>query len=119
MEKDYEKIGRLFQLRREYASRVGTVDEEIAKERTAVDASEREALAEVWLSRRLDAGLFSLQVMPADNVFGRVFIYGQTIDTIFAWLIAEDDGAKSKIDEYLKDRDESLEVIRKSLQGPL
>lgn len=39
------------------------------------------------------------------------------IDVILAWLVAEDDGAKSRIKSLLADRDEGLEVIRNTLQG--
>ena len=62
MEKDYGKITRLIQLRREYASRISVVDQSIAEERATMDDSEKEVMAGEWLSRRLDAGLFSLQV---------------------------------------------------------
>ena len=41
----------------------------------------------------------------------------QTIDATIAWLIAEDDGAKSTIKEVLADRDESLSEVRSTLQG--
>ena len=103
VEKDYQKIARLFELRRDYVSRVATVDAEIEEERKAADAADLQELSEEWLSRRLDAGLFSLQ----------------TIDTILAWLVAEDDGAKSRIQELLADRDEDLLTIKKTLQEQL
>ena len=41
----------------------------------------------------------------------------QTIDLISAWLIAEDDGAKSKIQSLLANRNESFAIIKASLQG--
>jgi beta-catenin-like protein 1 len=103
MEKDYEKIDRLFQLRREYTSRLSAVDNQISAERKTYSTEEQEELSLTWLSQRLDAGLFSLQVM----------------DTILAWLIAEDDGAKAKIVGLLKDRDEDLSAIRETLQEQL
>lgn len=62
MEKDYEKISKIVQLRREYASRLSVVDQSIAEERSTLDESEQEVMTGEWLSRRLDAGLFSLQV---------------------------------------------------------
>lgn len=62
MEKDYEKIEKLIRLRRDYASRVSPVEEAIEKERKTFDAVEQEMMAAEWLSRRFDAGLFSLQV---------------------------------------------------------
>lgn len=69
VEKDYEKIGRLVKLRREYASRVLIVDREISHEKTAISSNELEDKEDEWLSRRLDAGLFSLQVSQC--LFGR------------------------------------------------
>ncbi|KAI9791746.1 MAG: hypothetical protein M1816_003556 [Peltula sp. TS41687] len=103
VEKEYEKIERLFRLRGEYATKVATVDKEIERERagmTSVDQEDREG---GWLSRRLDAGLFCVQ----------------SIDLIFAWLIAEDDGAKSKIQSVLANKDESFALIKASLQEQL
>lgn len=61
VEKNYEKIERLVQLRREYSSKVATVEHEIKRERASDSVDEKEK-ADEWLSRRLDAGLFSLQV---------------------------------------------------------
>ncbi|KAH8692368.1 DUF1716 domain protein [Talaromyces proteolyticus] len=100
MEKDYEKIDKLLSLRREYASRLRPIDASIEQERKELDEEDKELLAGEWLSRRLDAGLFSLQ----------------TLDVILAWLSAEDDGARKKISALLADRDEDLSVIRQSLE---
>ena len=61
VEKNYEKIERLVQLRRDYSSKVATVEQEIKRERASNSINEEE-MADEWLSRRLDAGLFSLQV---------------------------------------------------------
>ncbi|KAJ5177391.1 uncharacterized protein N7500_000090 [Penicillium coprophilum] len=100
MEKDYARIEKLINLRRDYAARILPVDQAIEKERRTFDKEEQELMAGEWLSRRLDAGLFSLQ----------------TIDVILAWLIAEDDGAKRKIISLLADRDEDLSLVRGTLQ---
>lgn len=62
MEKDYEKIGKLVKLRRDYVSRVSPVDESIEEERKTLAKEQQEAMSDEWFSRRLDAGLFSLQV---------------------------------------------------------
>ena len=62
VEKDYEKIGRLVQIRRDYATKASAVDEQIILDRAALTAAERENMTDEWLSRRFDAGLFSLQV---------------------------------------------------------
>ncbi|KAI7973896.1 hypothetical protein EIK77_001307 [Talaromyces pinophilus] len=100
MEKDYEKIEKLIKLRREYAARLRPVEAGIEQERQGLDESDQEIMAGEWLSRRLDAGLFALQ----------------TIDVILAWLIAEDDGAKTKISALMGDRDENISIIGKTLQ---
>jgi beta-catenin-like protein 1 len=101
VEKDYEKLGKLVKLRRDYASRVAVVDNEIKTEQAKLDAEAREDMADEWDSRRLDAGLFCLQ----------------TIDIILAWLVAEDDGASKRIQALLADRDESLAVVKATIQG--
>jgi beta-catenin-like protein 1 len=103
VEKDYEKLDKLVKLRRDYAARVAVVDNEIRNEQAKLDAEEREEMADEWDSRRLDAGLFCLQ----------------TIGVILAWLVAEDDGASNKIQSLLADRDETLAVIKATIQGTL
>ncbi|KAF2100993.1 DUF1716-domain-containing protein [Rhizodiscina lignyota] len=103
MEKDYEKIGRLAQLRREYSSRVSSVDQQIKGEIQGLSAEERQEREYDDLSRRLDAGLFVLQ----------------TIDVILAWLVAEDTGAKRNIIKRLAERDESLQNISQALTEQL
>lgn len=62
MEKDYEKIDKLVKLRRDYSSRVSPVEEAIEKERRGLGKEDQEIMEGEWLSRRFDAGLFSLQV---------------------------------------------------------
>lgn len=62
MEKEYEKIEKLIKLRRDYASRLAPVEQAIEKERKAYSPEDQEFMAGEWLSRRFDAGLFSLQV---------------------------------------------------------
>ncbi|KAI9840568.1 MAG: hypothetical protein M1838_004006 [Thelocarpon superellum] len=104
VEKDYEKIGKLIKLRRDYAAKVAVVVNDIKRERAElVNDEDREAKNDEWFSRRLDAGLYCLQV--------------KTIDVILAWLVAEDDGARTRIRTLLADIDESLGTIKASLQG--
>ncbi|MCJ1396307.1 hypothetical protein MMC18_009196 [Xylographa bjoerkii] len=103
VEKNYEKIDRLTQLRRDYSSRVSNVEQTIQSERATLSAEEQVDMADEWLSRRLDAGLFSLQ----------------SIDTTLAWLIAEDDGARAHIRQLLVDRDDSFVSIKRTLQEQL
>ncbi|KAL8763917.1 MAG: hypothetical protein Q9184_000360 [Pyrenodesmia sp. 2 TL-2023] len=103
VEKDYEKIVRTVKLRREYAAKVAAVDKEIQAEQVKLSAAEQENRVDEWLSRRLDAGLYSLQ----------------TVDVILAWLVAEDEGAREKVRELLGERDEGLEVVRATLEDQL
>jgi beta-catenin-like protein 1 len=103
VEKDYEKLEKLVKLRRDYAARVAIVDSEIRNEQASLDAEEREEMADEWDSRRLDAGLYCLQ----------------TIGVILAWIVAEDDGASKRIKGLLADRDETLAVIKSTIQGRL
>lgn len=62
VEKEYEKIERLMQLRREYASKVAAVDKEIERDRASMKSEDQVDMEGEWLSRRLDAGLFCVQV---------------------------------------------------------
>lgn len=103
VEKNYQAPDRLIQLRHDYTSKVATVNTEVKAERTNASAEEWEEKADEWLSRRLDAGLFVLQ----------------TVDTILAWLVAEDDGARTRIRNLLADRDETLNDVKATLQGLL
>ena len=95
VEKEYEKIERLAELRKEYFGRVGKIDAEIATERQRLKEVDEEVEDE-WLSRRLDAGLFSLQ----------------SLDVILSWLVAEDEGARKSITALLSD----TETLKRSLQ---
>lgn len=101
VEKEYQVPTRLVQLRREYAAKVARVDQEVKTERGKLSSEEQEDRADEWFSRRLDAGLYVLQ----------------TIDVILAWLVAEDEGARRRIEELLADRDEGLGDVRDTLQG--
>ncbi|MCJ1362375.1 hypothetical protein MMC16_001478 [Acarospora aff. strigata] len=103
VEKDYEKIVKLIKLRRQYAAQLQDIDNRIKDEQGALTAQEAAATADQWLSRRLDGGLFCLR----------------TIDVVLAWLVAEDDGARGKIEGLLADCDESLSIVRASLQEQL
>ncbi|OBT54295.1 hypothetical protein VE04_05319 [Pseudogymnoascus sp. 24MN13] len=103
VEGDYGKIARLVGMRREFAGRVGAVDEVIKEEARGLDEEEKEDMEGEWLSRRLDAGLFCLQ----------------TVDVILAWLVAEDQGAERKIKELLAERDEGLSVLGGTIKEQL
>ncbi|KAL6714085.1 hypothetical protein ACLMJK_008579 [Lecanora helva] len=103
VEKDYQVLSRLVQTRRDYVSRLKIADEEIRVERQTLSAQKEGDRADEWLSKRLDAGLYVLQ----------------TIDLILAWLVAEDEGSKTKIQNLLADRDEGLKDVRATLQERL
>lgn len=103
VEKEYEKLGKLVRLRRDYAAKVEVVEGEIRKEQRRMSAEEREEMADEWLGRRLDAGLFCLQ----------------SIDVILAWLVAEDVGAEKEIRRLFAERDEDLGVVRGTIQGTI
>ena len=62
VEKEYEKIERLMKLRGEYASKVTAVNMEIERERAGMKSEDQVNMEGEWLSRRLDAGLFCVQV---------------------------------------------------------
>ena len=90
VEKEYEKLLILVNLRAEYAQRLARIDAQIEKESAQgaktgdpVDEDEAAEQEDEYLSRRLDAGLFSLQ----------------TLDVVLSWLAAEDRGARAKIEE--------------------
>ncbi|KAI2640199.1 Catenin-beta-like protein [Xylaria nigripes] len=100
VEKDYEKTKKLIKLRQTCAARLSAVDDVIRAERAQMTADERDDMTDEWFSRKLDAGLFSLQ----------------TLDVVLAWLIAEDDGIKKSIQTLLADRSETLDVIRETVQ---
>lgn len=96
-ENDFEKVARLVSLRSEYAQRVGAINEEIKLERRMMDEEDWEEREAEWYSRRLDAGLFTLQI----------------IDVILAWLVAEHIGADATIHSGGR---EIMTQIRQSLQ---
>ena len=100
-EKNWRVINNLVQTRREIYSAIAMVDKDIAGEAKELSTEEQAELADEWLSRRLDAGLYTLQ----------------TVDTVLAWLIAEDEAAKKQVLDTLADRGEGLEVIKKTLKG--
>lgn len=103
VEKDYEKISKLVKFRRDYVARVSLAEQQNDAEKATTSEDDREAAELEWLSRRIDAGLFTLQ----------------TIDTVLAWLVAEDTGAARKIRQILAERDEKVSVIGRTLKEQL
>ncbi|EPQ61771.1 BgtA-21376 [Blumeria graminis f. sp. tritici] len=100
VEKDYEKIIKLIDLRKTYTQCLARVNESIRKEHFNLSAEMREAMANIWLSRKLDAGLYCLQI----------------IDVILAWLVAEDDGANQKIRLLLADQTDTIESVAQTIK---
>lgn len=83
-EKEHAKVGKLCGLRQDFARKLKPVQEEIALEKRMLDPDDADVRAEredEWFSRRLEGGLFGLQM----------------VDTILAWLVAEDAGAKEAV----------------------
>ncbi|KAF5724372.1 nuclear associated [Fusarium mundagurra] len=103
VEKDYEKISKLIKFRRDYVARISLAEQQNNAEKATTSDDDREAAELEWLSRRIDAGLFTLQ----------------TIDTVLAWLVAEDTGAARKIRQILAERDEKVSVIGRTLKEQL
>ncbi|RBA09832.1 hypothetical protein FPRO05_05768 [Fusarium proliferatum] len=103
VEKDYEKISKLVKFRRDYVARVSLAEQQNDTEKATTSEDDQEAAELEWLSRRIDAGLFTLQ----------------TIDTVLAWLVAEDTGAARKIRQILAERDEKVSVIGRTLKEQL
>lgn len=99
VEKDYKKVVKLVKLRREQASQIQQAEAQNDAERKTASEEDVAELEVEWLSRRLDAGLFTLQA----------------IDAILAWLTAEDNGARRKIKQLLAEQDDTLEVIKATL----
>ncbi|RDA95644.1 hypothetical protein CP533_1198 [Ophiocordyceps camponoti-saundersi (nom. inval.)] len=95
VEKDYEKTSKLVQLHSDYGARVGRAEAQY-REEVANSAEKDSSEVEVeLLSRRLEAGLFALQ----------------QVDVLLAWLVAEDGGARKRIQQLLADKDESLIAV--------
>ena len=101
VENDYEKISKMVQLRKEYKARLSKADDEIRKDREGLTKAESEERADEWFSRRLDAGLFSLQA----------------IELILSWMVAEDQGARQTITVLLGE--DGLKGLERSLKDQL
>ena len=103
MENDYAAVQKLAKHRREYAIRLEKVDAQIRQEKEQRRDDDPELLADEWLSRRLDAGLFCLQ----------------TVDVVLAWLVAEDAGARKKVQDLLGEPNGGIGSIQNTLKDQL
>ncbi|PFH59225.1 hypothetical protein XA68_12656 [Ophiocordyceps unilateralis] len=100
VEKDYEKTAKLVQLHADFGARVARAEAQHRQDAANAD-DEDPAKAEVeLLSRRLDAGLFALQ----------------QVDVLLAWLVAEDGGARKRIQKLLAERDENLDTMAATIK---
>ena len=100
-ERNWKVVDRLLQDRRRLVSAIHNVDEQIKSQKRQLSAEAQEEQADEWFSRRLDAGSFTLQ----------------TLDIIIAWLVAEDETGKNVIKKQLVDGGESLQDVKRTLQG--
>ena len=103
LEKDFEKIGKLITLRREYVARLSTFDKGLDARKKGLSEEERDELDLENIPLRLSEGLYALQ----------------RIDATLAWLVAEDDGAKKAIVKALAETDETLTDVKRTLQAQL
>lgn len=102
VEKDYEKTAKLVKLHRDYNTRIKAAEE--AHQQESINSRDAEEDREIQLlSRKMDAGLFNLQLA----------------DVILAWLIAEDGGANQKIKRLLAETDDDFKSIQKTLKEQL
>ncbi|KAI0390442.1 DUF1716-domain-containing protein [Xylariaceae sp. FL0594] len=98
VEKDYEKVERLFQIRRDCVQRVEAVE---LQRRDKGDGDEDEE--DVWQSRVWEAGGYTLRI----------------VDIVLAWLIAEDDGAAKAIKDMFAAYDQGIDVVKQTLTDEL
>lgn len=102
VEKDYQKTAELVKLRKVYADEVRREDDRMEQKRKRLDREDWDLLEDEAFLGRLEAGFFVLQ----------------TIDVILAWLVAEDDGAKKKIQSLLAEQG-GLAAVNTTIQGQI
>lgn len=100
MEKDYKTIEKLYRLRKTYVKDAAA----------ALDRMRQE-----W--RESDARAEGEEFNPDKS--GSIWFCLRTIDLVLAWLVAEDDGAAKKIKTLLAEQDETLAIIKASLEGKI
>eukprot|EP01125_Pyxidicula_operculata_P011017 TRINITY_DN360_c10_g3_i2.p1 TRINITY_DN360_c10_g3~~TRINITY_DN360_c10_g3_i2.p1 ORF type:complete len:457 (+),score=127.17 TRINITY_DN360_c10_g3_i2:308-1678(+) len=100
-EKDYEKVERLLELHEKYIQRVKAVDLKIAKEKSKDDMEDDdEALEDSHFLQRLDAGLFTLQL----------------VDYVIAQLCNANSNVKEKVRQLLNIQGSSFGEVKKILE---
>lgn len=103
VEKDYEKTEKLFVWRTEYAAKVAAVEEQTRQDEESMTEEEKQENVAVAFLQRMDAGLYPLYM----------------IDIILTWLVAEDDGARSKIQSLLAGRNATFAELKANLEERL
>jgi len=103
VEKNFEKVERIFELRRDYTRKLKRVDERFEQKKKTAHLEDMEDLELDWLEKRLDVGLPCMQ----------------SIDEVLVWLMAEDDGANKRVISLLKETDEGPTDIKKRLEERL
>ncbi|TDZ28043.1 Beta-catenin-like protein 1-like protein [Colletotrichum spinosum] len=99
VEKDYEKLERLYALRPFYVSRLSAADKNIARERSRMGAPDAELSEGAWYLRRIEEGLYVVRA----------------IDVVLAWLAVEDSGAKRRLRSLLAKDGFDLTAIEATL----
>ncbi|WFD01420.1 hypothetical protein MOBT1_000083 [Malassezia obtusa] len=102
VEQDYAKIDRLLELRESTVGRVRFTEQSIADEERlfAARGMDQEAIAELAYLRRLESGLYSLQL----------------IDYLLGWILMEDDGAQAHIRMLLERSGVPLSAVIATLE---
>lgn len=103
VEKDYEKVERLLEIRNEAQARLKATEKKIAREKQSMAEAEEEITEDEelqWYIQRLDGGLFTLQ----------------HTDYILAWTAMEDDGICTHAQRMLSRSNLSLQDIIGTLQ---
>lgn len=103
VENNYEKVDKLLELRDNAQTRLKAAELEIEGERQELLNGGGEVTTEeedLWYLRRLDGGLFTLQM----------------VDYILAWISMEDDGVRYHVLQMLDRKNQSLQDIVKTLR---
>ncbi|CAK5275538.1 unnamed protein product [Mycena citricolor] len=103
VEKNYEKVDKLLEIRDGATGRLKVVEKEIAAERDELLADGEEIGADeedTWYLRKLDGGLFTLQ----------------TVDYILAWIAMEDDGVRGHLLQMLDRKNLAMKDIIQTLK---
>jgi beta-catenin-like protein 1 len=96
-EKDHAKVGKLLQLHKEYVQRVKRTEKDLRLDQSLLGPGEIEESEDELYLAKLEGGLYHLQI----------------VDTILAWLVAENPDVKIKVMGVLAD---GVASIRASLE---